>query len=67
MLTEMLNARLPRQVYKAEMAGSTEVAIKYVTKQSPRELRRFACEIGILKSLHHINIVQVPQETLLLY
>ena len=41
------------------MAGSTPVAVKFVTRQSPRELRRFVHEIGILKSLRHTNIVQV--------
>ena len=47
------------QVFRAEMAGSTPVAVKFVTRQSPRELRRFVHEIGILKSLRHTNIVQV--------
>ena len=46
------------------MAGSTAVAVKYVTRQSPKELRRFAHEIGILKSLRHTNIVQVPLGTM---
>ena len=41
------------------MAGSTPVAVKFVSRQSPRELRRFVHEIGILKSLRHTNIVQV--------
>lgn len=41
------------------MAGSTPIAVKFVTKQNPRELRRFVHEIGILKSLRHTNIVQV--------
>ena len=41
------------------MGRSTPVAAKLVTRQSPRELRRFAHEIGILKSLRHTNIVQV--------
>lgn len=40
------------------MAGSTPVAVKFVNRQSPRELRRFVHEIGILKSLRHTNIVQ---------
>lgn len=35
------------------------MAVKLVMRQSPRELRRFAHEIGILKSLRHTNIVQV--------
>lgn len=47
------------QVFRAEMAGSTPVAVKFVSRQSPRELRRFVHEIGILKSLRHTNIVQV--------
>lgn len=47
------------QVFRAEMAGSTPVAVKFVSRQSPRELKRFVHEIGILKSLRHTNIVQV--------
>ena len=45
-------------VFLAEMDGATPVAVKIVSNQQPREVRRFVQEVSILKSLRHTNVVQ---------
>ncbi|KAK9792477.1 hypothetical protein WJX73_002769 [Symbiochloris irregularis] len=45
-------------VYKATMAGSTPVAVKFVLGQSRKEQERFQLECTILRNLRHGNIVQ---------
>jgi hypothetical protein len=44
-------------VYLADMHG-TQVAVKLLSTQQPREVRRFIGEASILKELRHTNVVQ---------